>query len=128
MQARFNCDAAPAEAICTYCGKLIRAGEKCVAIANFGRTVVKGKDILVIKPDKLRVRLASDSFKIELAMITPRGFKGSEAPMKFYIEPEIKVYHTSCLRAWLESPAHRSLKQQIFRAASRPTHPKATLK
>lgn len=93
MQTRFNCDAAPAEAICSYCGKLIRAGEKCVAIASFGRTVVKGKDILVIKPDKLRVRLASDSFKIELAMMTPRGFKGSEIPVKFYIEPEIKVYH-----------------------------------
>ena len=93
MQMRFNCHAGPAQAICSYCGKLIRVGEKCVAIANFGRTVVKGRDILVMKPDMLSVRLASDSFKIELAARTPRGFKGSEAPMKFYIEPEIKVYH-----------------------------------
>ena len=90
---RFNCDSAPAQAVCSYCGKLIRVGEKCVAIASFGRTIVKGKDVLVVKPDKLRVRLASDSFKIELAMMTPLGFEGSGVPMKFYIEPEIKVYH-----------------------------------
>jgi hypothetical protein len=82
MQVQFNFDRAPAQAICSYCGKIIQVGEKCVAIANFGRTVVKSE-----------LRFAPRSFKIELAPMTQLGFKGSEVPQKFNIEPEIKVYH-----------------------------------
>ncbi len=117
MQMRFNCDSAPAEAICSYCGKLIRVGEKCIAIASYGRTVVVGKDILVIKPDKLRVRLASDSFKIELVTVTPRGFGGSGVPMKFYSEPEIKVYHRKNCR--IQAPIQRRLPGDFERGKRR---------